>query len=155
MTHALADAAPGAAPYRLAPHFTARATNLIEAARRLLPFLEAGRRIESGALREVMNAACGGSDAEGAWDWKSAYDACEAAQVLFFQKYGAAITARAAPSALALVERVAALLPTHTRRSEAGQALQQFSTPAGLAFVASVGRVSAPPEVNGVRAPYA
>jgi hypothetical protein len=29
------------------------------------------------------------------------------------------------------------LLPTHTRRSETSQALQQFSTPLGLAFVAS------------------
>ena len=29
-------------------------------------------------------------------------------------------------------------MPTHTRRSETSQALQQFSTPAGLAYVAGV-----------------
>src|SRR3546814_20044178 len=37
-----------------------------------------------------------------------------------------------------LLDRLAKLLPTHTRRSETAQAFQQFSTPPGLAFVASV-----------------
>lgn len=84
--------------------------------------------------------AFGGSDAQGAWDWKSAYDACEVAQILFLRRYGAAMMSRGSSAArvLALIERVAALLPTHTRRSEAGQALQQFSTPAGLAYVATI-----------------
>src|SRR3546814_10212303 len=45
---------------------------------------------------------------------------------------------RAAPSTLMLIDRLAKLLPTHTRRSETAQAFQQFSTPPGLAFVASV-----------------
>lgn len=84
-----------------------------------------------------MTEAFGASDASGAWDWKSAYDACEAAEVLFLRKYGQAIVGRAAPSALALIERIATLMPTHTRRSEVSQALQQFSTPPGLAFVAA------------------
>ena len=39
---------------------------------------------------------------------------------------------------LAMLARVAALLPTETRRSEESQALQQFSTPIPLGFVASV-----------------
>ena len=34
--------------------------------------------------------------------------------------------------------KIAALLPTQTRRSEESQALQQFSTPIALGFVASV-----------------
>src|SRR3546814_12646030 len=85
-----------------------------------------------------MTAAFGGTDVEGLWDWKSAYDACEAAEILFLRKYGGAILMRAAPSTLMLIDRLAKLLPTHTRRSETAQAFQQFSTPPGLAFGASV-----------------
>ncbi len=99
--------------------------------------LEAGRPVETAALREAMTASFGGTDAEGIWDWKTAYDVCEAAEILFLRRYGAAIISRAAPSALAMIERIAALFPTHTRRSESAQALQQFSTPPGLAFVAA------------------
>ena len=47
-------------------------------------------------LRAAMESAFGGSDADGAWDWKTAYDACEAATVLFLRKFGPAMRARAA-----------------------------------------------------------
>ncbi|BBB10623.1 strawberry notch-like NTP hydrolase domain-containing protein [Sphingopyxis sp. EG6] len=138
MTHILSDAAPFAARPSAAPGFAGRASALLAAARTLLPALEAGRAIDAAQLRTAMTDAFGGTDAEGAWDWKTAYDACEAAEILFLRRYGQAIIGRAAPSALALIERVAALTPTHTRRSETSQALQQFSTPPGLAFVAGV-----------------
>ncbi len=39
---------------------------------------------------------------------------------------------------LLILERLGALLPAETRRSEASQALQQFSTPIELAFVAAI-----------------
>ena len=109
------------------------------AAHLLLPHLERGRRIDAVTLRAAMEHAFGGSDAAGAWDWKSAYDACEAATVLFMRKFGPAIRARAgSPAAeLSMLGRIAALLPTHTRRSEESQALQQFSTPLALGFVAA------------------
>jgi predicted RNA methylase len=120
--------------------FAAIAERLHDAARRLLPDLERGRMIDAHALRAVMESAFCGSDAEGAWDWKSAYDACEAAEILFLRRFGPAMLAASlSPSAtLAMIEKLAGLMPTHTRRSESGQALQQFSTPAGLAFVAAV-----------------
>jgi predicted RNA methylase len=113
---------------------------LIDAAGLLLADLERGRRIDAHALRAAMTSAFGASDAEGAWDWKSAYDACEAAQVLFLRKFGPAMHARAgSPAALlAMLAKVSALLPTHTRRSEESQALQQFSTPIELGLAASV-----------------
>jgi predicted RNA methylase len=138
MTQALHDAALSAASLTPAPGFTARGAALLAAARTLLQALEAGRRIETAQLRDAMTSAFGGTDAQGVWDWKCAYDACEAAQILFLQKYGTALSGRSAQNELALIERVASLLPTHTRRSETSQALQQFSTPAGLAFVAAV-----------------
>ena len=59
------------------------ATGLIRAANLLLPDLERGHAVDSRQLRAAMEQAFGGSDAEGAWRWKDAYEACEAAQVLF------------------------------------------------------------------------
>lgn len=119
---------------------TVAAGGLHRAAIELLPILERGARIDATTLRAAMVGAFGASDADGAWDWKQAYDACEAAEILFLRRHGPAILKSSAdPRAwLRLVERIAALAPTHTRRSEAGQAMQQFSTPPGLALVAAV-----------------
>jgi len=112
---------------------------LVAAANLLLAELERGRAIDARALRTTMIACFGGSYTGGAWDWKTAYDACEGAQVLFLRKFGPAMRQRAAsPSAfLAMLAKLAALVPSHTRRSEESQALQQFSTPIGLGFVAA------------------
>ena len=74
---------------------------LVAAARLLLPDLERGRAIDAKTLRAAMMAGFGGSDTDGVWDWKTAYEACEAAQVLFLRKFGPAMRARAnAPAAL-------------------------------------------------------
>jgi len=67
------------------------AVALLAAAGLLLADLERGRAIDAQALRAAMIAALGGSDAEGAWSWKTAYDACEAAQILFLRKFGPAM----------------------------------------------------------------
>ena len=61
---------------------------LLAAATALLPSLEAGRAIDATTLREAMSAAFGAGDAQGAWVWKDAYEAAEAAMVLFIQRYG-------------------------------------------------------------------
>jgi predicted RNA methylase len=110
-----------------------------KAAELLLVPLQQSKPITTEFLREAMTGAFAGSDAEGAWDWKAAYDVCEAVQILFLRRYGPAIRKRAgAPAAeLAMLERIAGLFPTHTRRSEESQALQQFSTPIPLGFVAA------------------
>jgi predicted RNA methylase len=119
---------------------------LIAAARLLFADLERGRAIDAHALRTAMTGAFGGSDSEGAWSWKTAYDACEAAQILFLRKFAPAMRERAAsPSALlTMLAKVAALVPSHTRRSEESQALQQFSTPIELGFVASTAAAITP-----------
>src|SRR3546814_17820161 len=87
-----------------------------------------------------MKQALRGSDAEGSWAWKQAYDACEAARVLFLGEVGPAIRARTATPAVkyAMLGKVAALLPSQTRRSEESQALQQWSTPIARGFAASI-----------------
>src|SRR5579863_5947656 len=90
----LAVAAPAVASLPLAV-LACPASAIAGAAGRLLPHLERGQRIDAGMLRAAMEAAFGASDATGVWDWKSAYEACEAATVLFLRKFGPAMQARA------------------------------------------------------------
>ena len=108
------------------------------AANLLLPNLERGERVDAALLRHVIESAFGASDASGLWDWKAAYEACEVATVLFLRKYGKALFRKSASPAerLSVLSRIAGLLPTHTRRSEESQTLQQFSTPLPLGFAA-------------------
>ena len=121
---------------------------IFQTAQALLKFLEAGKRVDARVLRATMEAAFGGSDAEGRWLWKDAYEAAETAQVLFVAKYGAAMrrqsqsdkavaAGQGTTSFLAMLERLAGLVGTQTRRSEESQKRQQFSTPLPLAFVAA------------------
>ena len=115
---------------------------LLDAARSLLPVLEAGRPLDAATLRHAMTRAFGASDADGAWLWKDAYEAAEAAVVLFVQRYGRAMRQRAGAGSdgprkmLAMLAAVAALEPSHTKRSEDQVRLQQFSTPLPLAYAA-------------------
>ncbi|MGL5445982.1 MAG: strawberry notch-like NTP hydrolase domain-containing protein [Rhabdaerophilum sp.] len=113
---------------------------LLAATQTLFRALSTGRKVDSGLMRGAMEQAFGGSDAEGLWSWKDAYEAVEAAQVLFLRQYGTSIggNGRSPAETLSILERLGALLPTETRRSETSQALQQFSTPVELAFVAAL-----------------
>jgi len=131
-------AASVAAPLPLGPT-PEPAGAIFAAAGLLLPRLERGERVDAAALRAAMETACRGSDAAGVWDWKTAYDACEAATVLFLRKYGRALFRKAgSPAArLSALSKIASLLPTHTRRSTESQTFQQFSTPIPLALVAA------------------
>lgn len=125
-------------PATLAQAPVAPASVILAAADTLLPLLERGHRVDAATLRTAMETAFGASDASGLWDWKTAYEACEAATVLFLRKYGRTIFRQAgAPAArLAALSKISGLLPSHTRRSEESQALQQFSTPIPLGFAA-------------------
>ena len=102
--------------------------------------LAQGRAVDTAALRAAMEAACGGSDADGLWLWKDAYEAGEIAQVLFLRRFWPAIRAKATTPAarLALLARITTMFPTQTRRSEESEAFQQFSTPLALGFVAAL-----------------
>src|SRR5712672_2184263 len=146
MTESLIDGAAMPLPIRAT---AVVASAVVKAARQLLTDLERGRRVDAAVLRNAMEAAFATSDASGAWNWKTAYDACEAATVLFLRRYGAAIRAKAASPAamLPMLLRIASLFPTQTRRSEGSESLQQFSTPIGLAYVASVAAAITPADV--------
>src|SRR3977135_2335565 len=133
-------AAVAAAPLPVTPTSRNKAGAVVGAAQQLLLHLQRGQCVDAPMLRTAMEKAFGASDADGAWDWKTAYDACEAATVLFLRKFGPAMRARAdSPAAmLPMLGKIAGLLPTHTRRSEESEALQQFSTPIMLALAAHV-----------------
>ena len=74
--------------------------------------------------------------------WKDAYEAAEAALVLFLQRYARLMRREAGagpegpPAMLAMLGTLAALEPSQTRRSEEQLELQQFSTPLPLAYAA-------------------
>ena len=111
---------------------------ILAAAHHLLPHLERGEPVDATTLRGAMEAAFDASDTSGAWDWKTAYEACEVATVLFLRKYGKAVFRKSgSPAAsLTMLAKIGSLLPTHTRRSEETQAFQQFSTPVPLGLAA-------------------
>jgi hypothetical protein len=137
-------AAVAAAPLPVAPASLNKASAIASAAQDLLLHLERG---------QCADAARGDgkrlSRLRRRWDWKTAYDACEAASVLFLHKFGSAMRARAdSPNAmLPMLAKIAGLLPTHTRRSEESEALQQFSTPIALGFAASTAAAITPADV--------
>ena len=133
-----ASVSPAPRPAEALPSPRPKAARLIAAAKALSPVLAAGRALDARTLREAMTAAFEGSDAAGAWAWKDAYEAAEAAVVLFVKRYGRAMRREAGSPArmLAMLEAVAALEPSHTRRSEEQVAMQQFSTPLPLAYAA-------------------
>lgn len=149
MTLALTSAAAAAAAFPPVAPARAAGAATFGAAQHLLVHLERGERIDAPALRAAMEEAFRASDTTGAWTWKTAYDACEAATVLFLRKYGKALFRKAASPAarLSAITKIAGLLPTHTRRSEESQALQQFSTPTLLGLAAVTAAAIAPGDV--------
>jgi predicted RNA methylase len=138
-----------AAPLSLARSSADRASRILEAARLILAHLEHGRRVDAVILRAAMETAFGASDTSGAWDWKTAYDACEAATVLFVRKFAPVLRAKASspPAMLPMLGKIARLLPTHTRRSEESEAFQQYSTPIPLGFAAAAAAAITPADL--------
>jgi predicted RNA methylase len=139
------DLAPAAAPAAATlPLFQPqpppdKVSGLIHAATLLAQLLGQGRALDSRALRSAMETAFGVSDAEGGWVWKDAYEASEAAQVMFLRKFGAAMRTRAGAAAamLEMLARLSQRIASQTRRSEESEHFQQFSTPLPLGFVAA------------------
>ena len=97
-----------------------KAANLLAAARALTPQLNRSRPLDRKLVANVMTMAFGASDAEGAWLWRDAYDAIEAALVLQIRRLAPQVgRLEDAPAEIvALLANLAELSLTHTRRSE-------------------------------------
>jgi predicted RNA methylase len=115
-----------------------KAANLLAAARALTPHLNRSRPLDRKLVSGVMTTTFGASDAEGAWLWRDAYDAIEAALVLQLRRLAPQIgrLEDAPADIVALLANLSALSLTHTRRSEEQVAMDQFSTPPELGALA-------------------
>ncbi|MGY8662383.1 strawberry notch family protein [Bradyrhizobium sp. UFLA05-109] len=101
---------------------------VVRAARQLLTDLERDRRIDAGILRSAVEAGFGASDADGAWTWKTAYDACEAAIVLFLRKFDPARRTKAGSrenTSIRLLEGVLFTTYATLRTDERGEKLSR------------------------------
>ncbi len=125
----------------------------VDVARSILADFRAERPVDRARLRFLFEARTGRSDASGAWSMRQAYDALELAQALFLRDPDCPLVAPGPRETLARLDRFVARLPVQSYRSEAQVALQQFSTPLALAFLA--GLASQPRPANLVLEPSA
>ena len=135
----LPDDGSAAASHAPAPSPIEPGRALADAARGLADVLAAGKRLTAVAITSAVRDAWRRTDPAGrSWNSKLCYDAAEAATVLFLREWGAPMRDAAGSPAnlLAMIERVAALEPTHSHRSEHQVAFDQFSTPLPLACAA-------------------
>lgn len=117
---------------------TTKSRAILAAARALMPALVRGVTIDAKQVKIAMDFAFGGTDANGGWIWKDAYDAQEVASVLTMVR-NAPLLARleSTPSAVvAFLAGLSKLGMTHTRRSEEQVSLDQWSTPPHIAALA-------------------
>jgi len=109
---------------------------IVQTAEILAEMLAAGRPIRRETLGELMTGATGRSDADGGWTLRDGYDALELAQVLFVTRPRSPIEDREPASTLRRLEDLVRSLPTQSHRAEEQIALQAFSTPLPLAWLA-------------------
>ena len=100
--------------------------------------------VERDTLLWVMEQAYGCSSADGRWSLRDAYDMLELAEVLYLANAELPTDPGACLSALT---RLIGNLPTHTVRSEEQIELQQFSTPAPIAYLAALAAQIAPTDL--------
>lgn len=117
-----------------------RASGILTAAMHLATKLELGTPLDARIMRTAMEEAFRASDTNGAWIWKDAYEATELSQIMMIDRYGSAMRRNAESDLnyLDMIGKIAALAPTHTRRSEEMVALQQFSTPLPYSALAAI-----------------
>lgn len=103
----------------------------------LTEYLKSGVAIDTRLIRTLFENVTGCSDAAAGWSMRDAYDALELAQVLFLLDPAGPIDLSSLTAGLASLQSLTECLPTQTYRSEDQVALQQFSTPLPLAWIAS------------------
>lgn len=115
-----------------------KAGRLMAVARSLRDRLAKGQGISRRALATSMTQQFGATDAAGAWTMRDAYDALELAQVLtLLDRPGPEAVSSDPYSTLRSLEAIGRSFPTQSYRSERQVDLQQFSTPAPLAWLAA------------------
>ena len=114
------------------------AERLYGVARALRDRLAVPQSVTRSLLKRLMTEAFGGSDADGRWSMRDAYDALEAAQASDTLAPDNEPNPDCAPEDdFADILAFEKALPTQTYRSEHQIDMQQFSTPAALSWLAA------------------
>jgi hypothetical protein len=116
-------------------------------ARALLQYLRAGEAIDTRLLRQLFGQATGRSDATAAWSMRHAYDALELALAMYVSDGDCPLLTGSPEDVLNRLEVLTRTLPAQSHRSDEQIALQQFSTPLPLAYVASLMAAPKPSDV--------
>ena len=104
----------------------------------LASLLASSSSITTKVMQDIMCDVYEGSDAEGKWLWKDAYESLEVGIVLYLRQLGSSLLSGDYNQTLERLIQLEANLPTHTRRSADQITLQQFSTPLPLAFLVAI-----------------
>ncbi|MET3436022.1 strawberry notch-like NTP hydrolase domain-containing protein [Sphingomonas sp. 1185] len=116
-----------------------RALRLSAVATAIARHFEHGDTMTPQTIKRLMRQTFGGSDADGAWSMRDAYDALETAQVLALRRKDWPCDAGAAPEEVfGRLRHFERALPTQSYRSEGQVEMQQFSTPISLAWLAGM-----------------
>ncbi len=132
--------------------------NLINAGTLILKSFQRQEKVSVYQLKTIMTEACGGSDADGYWIWKDAYEAVEIGLIKYLISYQRQHDRVSLEDLIALEK----LYTVHNKRSDKSEKLQQFSTPVTLAYLATQAAqvkendvVLEPSAGNGLLAVYA
>lgn len=106
-----------------------------------------GEPVDRPVLRSLFETCTGGSDADGAWSLRQAFDAVELAEAMLLADPRWQLLEGAPAQILARLQAFAARLPLQSHRSEEQVALQQFSTPLPLAWLAGLAGDPCPGEL--------
>ena len=117
-------------PAQAAPH--------VAVARRILACWRARETVDRPRLRHLFERETGASDASAAWSMRQAYDALELAQTLFLLEPDCPLLEGTRREVLAALLGFVRALPVQGFRSETQVALQQFSTPLALSYLAGL-----------------
>lgn len=107
----------------------------ITAAKAIAAVLRQGDGLDRPGLLRTMETVYGSTAADGHWSLRDAYDVLELAQVLHLATLH---LPQESAECLAALTALTASLPTHSVRSEEQIALQQFSTPAAIGYLAAL-----------------
>lgn len=105
----------------------------------LRPLLQKGTSFNSAFLFEQADKAFGGTQAQGVYTPKDAYDAMELAVNEYLLDFARDFNgdAKTAVRAINKLQNLVDKLPTQTKRTAEMESLQQFSTPPTLAYLAA------------------
>lgn len=111
--------------------------SILNVAQSLVSSLHSGLLIPKTTVQRQMTKYFCGSDSEGIWTWKDAYESLEVASLLYLREQQPSILSQDPTTVLKSLERLQKQLLTQTNRSDEQLRLQQFSTPLPLAYIAA------------------